>query len=200
MGSFFETKKCPNFVKWSSSCAKLSAMLSYVTKIHESINNPAVWSTHVTWTRQLWITTSVCLCFDWKKKRILKKTSSLTLQIAELYSPGLRLRLQFHSFKPYLTFLKCAFHVGSEHSLRILLFKLNGTKYTPTNKEFKTWDRKREGVGYDFSSLETTFKTRNVSFGIVISFSTFQTHIKVLQLYFRLQDHFYTHHWFCHFF
>lgn len=48
--------------------------------------------------------------------------------------------------------------------------------------------------------LNPTFKSQQVSFGIVISFSTFQTHIKVLQLCFRLQDRFYTHHWFCHFF
>lgn len=70
----------------------------------------------------------------------------------------------------------------------------------PNTQTNRVRDRKREGAGSGFSSLETTFKSRQVSFGIVISFSTFQTHIKVLQLYFRLQDCFYTHHWFCHFF
>lgn len=55
---------------------------------------------------------------------------------------------------------------------------------------------RRRWIGKDFSSLETTLKTQLVSFRIVICFSTFQTHIKVLQLYFRLQDRFYTHHWF----
>lgn len=49
-------------------------------------------------------------------------------------------------------------------------------------------------------AVDLTLKSQQVSFGTVFAFSTFQTHIKVLQLCFRLRDRFYTHHWFCHFF
>lgn len=71
---------------------------------------------------------------------------------------------------------------------------------TPQQTSQRPETENEKVVGSDFSNLETTFKSQLVSFGIVISFSTFQTHLKVLQLYFRLQDRFYTHHWFCHFF
>lgn len=62
--------------------------------------------------------------------------------------------------------------------------------------ESMTWDRKQEGVGSDFISLETTFMSQQVSLRTDFCFFTFQTHTKVLQLYLRLQDRFYG---FCHF-
>lgn len=66
-------------------------------------------------------------------------------------------------------------------------------KWHQTNKQSK--DLRQKTRGCLIRSLETTLKSQRVSFGIVFSFSAFQTHIKVLQLYFRLQDRFYTHHW-----
>lgn len=70
--------------------------------------------------------------------------------------------------------------VADRHS-PMLLFKLNGTETPETDQ-------------IDF------YKSQQVSSGN--SPRTFQMHIEVLRLYFRLQDRFYTHHWgfFCHFF
>lgn len=90
-----------------------------------------------------------------KKKRKKKvshcKSLNFTIKGYDSASTFIHSNLIWH-------FLKCAFHVGDEHGSLILLFKLNGTKYTTT--ESKTWDRKREGVGSDFSSLKTTFKSQ----------------------------------------
>lgn len=85
-------------------------------------------------------------------------------------------RLPF--FKVYISYLAGGLRSGTR---RLLLFKLNGTK-TP----------EMDPIDFD--------KSQQVSFGN--SPWTFQTHIEVLRLYFRLQDRFYTHHWvfFCHFF
>lgn len=70
----------------------------------------------------------------------------------------------------------------------------NKQRLRPETKKKKTKKKKKRWwIGKDFRSLEMTFTPQPVS-QIVIRFSTFQTHIKVLQLYLRLQDRFYTHH------
>lgn len=146
---------------------------------------------------QLWITASLCLCFSLKKSNKTNQSiRSLTLRITEFNNLGLRLCPHFDFFKPFSDIFKCAYHVGGERRFADTAVQIKWHQILRNKPE----TQKREAVGSDFRSLETTLTSQEVSYRIALSFSTFQTHIKVLQLYFWLQDRFYTHHWFCHFF